>query len=638
MNRYVKFTCRGVLLGFAAALLGALLACGTSEPTATAPAAKQPAPTIAAATPTAPATKQPAPTIAAATPTAVTAPTAAATPTAVPAAPAPTATAAATATPAPTKAPAVPSKPQGTLTVALSEISFPAMVPSKLPVSPGGLIHRWRVYETALNWASDKPELEARLTDEWSIDPTGTIYTLKIRQGIQHHGGWGELTAEDFKWSFEDEIKEGSIHSSIGLAREAGAKVEVIDKYTFKVTIKSPNVFFFETYFGNAGGATTKFFSKKRHETLGEEKATLDLTGGTGPFKFVKWEQGNEAVIEAVPGYYGRAPQYQTVRIVEMKEAAGQIAALQSGQVDVAIVPAPLAKNVSNQAGLAVRGFGVPGSQRLYPQGQFCMKQTLDGKPLTPDPRPGYDPKKPWVGNCDDPASQENARKVRNAMSVAIDRKSMVANILSGYGQPSYLPEVSPPLLDQIFKPKWTIPYDPAKAKALIKEAGYPNGFDALLRITTGDHPLETEMGQAVAQFLTGVGINVKIEVLTYNANRPDVVARKLSDLWFRSGGGGSAEAPETVQLRRNPENAFNPGLEVEKPLQIIRKMDGLKTAAELNAARDELYDWYYHTQAIIPVVLAQQLIGVRTSKVSAWTMSSGAGSIGDFEYVEKPK
>jgi len=316
-----------------------------------------------------------------------------------------------------------------TFTLAASDVTFPAMVPSQLPVAPSGFMRRWGVYETAMVWAVDRPELEFRLITGWELDPDGRGWTLELKHGVQFHGSWGEMTADDFVWSFEDEIRDGSIHSGIGLARATGATAEAVDNYTVSFRLDSPNSFFFDAFFGNGSGASTKVFSKNRTETLGVDAAFLDLSGGTGPFVFKKWAQGDEVVLEAFEGYHGTPSQLKTVRILEIKEPATQIAALKSGQVDASLVPAPLAEDVASDPSLDTLSFGVPGSQRLYPQGQFCMETTLAGEPIEPYPRPGYDPSKPWVGECDNPDSQENARKVRMAMSMAIDRQSIVDNM-----------------------------------------------------------------------------------------------------------------------------------------------------------------------------------------------------------------
>ena len=521
-----------------------------------------------------------------------------------------------------------------TFTLAASDVTFPAMVPSQLPVAPSGFMRRWGVYETAMVWAVDRPELEFRLITGWELDPDGRGWTLELKHGVQFHGSWGEMTADDFVWSFEDEIRDGSIHSGIGLARTTGATAEAVDNYTVSFRLDSPNSFFFDAFFGNGSGASTKVFSKNRTETLGVDAAFLDLSGGTGPFVFKKWAQGDEVVLEAFEGYHGTPSQLKTVRILEIKEPATQIAALKSGQVDASLVPAPLAEDVASDPSLDTLSFGVPGSQRLYPQGQFCMETTLAGEPIEPYPRPGYDPSKPWVGECDNPDSQENARKVRMAMSMAIDRQSIVDNILGGFGRPSYLPEVLPPLLDLIWQDKWFIPYDPDTARELLVEAGYPDGIDALIRITTGSHPLEVEMGQAVAQFLGALGGDVRTEVLTYSGNRPSVVARERSDLWFRSSSAGTAEPPELTQLRRNPENAFNPGLEVREPLAIIRLMDSITSREEIDKIRERLYDGFNLNQWIIPVVLADQILGINSDRILEWKMTTGSGYLGDFENI----
>jgi ABC-type transport system substrate-binding protein len=521
-----------------------------------------------------------------------------------------------------------------TFSLAQSSVMFPAMVPSQLPVGSGGYIHRWGVYETAMTWSAGKPELENRLITDWEMDSDGLGWTLHLKKGVQFHGGWGEMTAEDFVWSFEDEIRETSIHSGIGLARSTGATIEAIDTYTVSIRLDQTSSFFFEAFLSNGSGAATKIFSKARADALGVDGAFLDISGGSGPYVFEKWNPGDEVVLQAFDGYHGISPYVTTVHILEIKEPATQLAALRTGQVDASLVPAPLAADIASEPHLGIQSFGIPGSQRLYPQGQFCMDETLSGTPVQPFPRPGYDPEKPWVGDCESAVSVESARKVRVAMSMAIDRQSIVDNILGGFGRPSYLPEVVPPLLDRVWQDRWFIPYDIDAAKILLDEAGYPSGIDGLMRITTGSHPLEVEIGQAVAQFIGALGGDVTTEVITYSGNRPSVVARERSDLWFRSSGGGTAEPPEISQLRRNPENAFNPGMEIKEPLAIISEMDSITSTEELDEVRERLYDSFSHNMWIIPVVLADQILGLNTDKIESWRMSSGSGYLGDFENI----
>ena len=559
--------------------------------------------------------------------------------TSAPATSAPGTSAPATAAPQATsavEAPPVATGPHGTLTVAVATIAFPATVPSTTPVTPGGLIQGWRVYETPFVWGADGPTIDALVATEWETNDSGTEFTIKIREGVQFHGGWGEVTADDFIWSFENEISEDSIHSNIGSARVLGATMEKVDDYTVKLKISRPNIFFFNTYMVNPGGGQMPIVSKKRVEELGLEAANLDISGGTGPYQFVKWEAGNEVELEVFDDYYGDLPEFQTVRILEIKEPATQVAALESGLVDATILPAPLAGGINSKSNLSVSAAGIPGAFRIYPQGNFCMETTQDGDPLDPYPRPAYDPSKPWIGDCvDGSVSEENANKVRQALSESIDRQTIVDTILGGFGQPSYLPEVTGPLLERIYKDKWFIPYDPEHAKELLTEAGWPDGFPVTLRVTTGSHPLEVELGLAVAQYFTAIGLDVQTIVLTYSGNRPGVVAREQNDLWMRSAGGGGAEPPEQVLLRRSPENAFNPGFERITPLEITRRMDNAKNEAELDALRDELYDWFHSTQTIIPLLLADQLMAINTDVIGEWKRSTGRSGLVDFDKVQ---
>ena len=545
------------------------------------------------------------------------------------------ATAAPQATSAPT-APPVATGPHGTLTVAVSDISFPATVPSTTPLTPGGLLQNWGVYETAFVWGADGPTIDPLVATEWEANDDATEFTVKIREGVQFHGGWGEVTADDFVWSFQNEISEDSIHSNIGSARVLDATMEKVDDYTVKLKINRPNIFFFSTYMVNTGGGQMPIVSKKRVEQLGLEAANLDISGGTGPFQFVKWQPGNEAEIEVFDDYYGDLPEFQNVRILEIKEAATQVAALESGLVDATIIPAPLAASIDAKPSLSVSAAGIPGAFRIYPQGNFCMETTQDGVPVDPYPRPAYDPSKPWIGDCvDGSESEENARMVRQALAESIDRQTMVDTILGGFGRPSYLPEVTGPLLERIYKDKWFIPYDPDHAKQLLTDAGWPDGFDVTLRVTTGSHPLETELGLAVAQYFTAIGLDVQTIVLTYSGNRAGVIAREQNDLWMRSAGGGGAEPPEQVLLRRSPENAFNPGFERIEPLDITRRMDTAKNEAELDVLRDELYDWFHSTQTIIPVVLADQLMAINTDVIGEWKRSTGRSGLTDFDKAQ---
>jgi len=529
------------------------------------------------------------------------------------------------------------SGPEGTLRVAATSVSFPGTVPSKLSCTSQGVLGNYGVYETPKYWATDSAVIEPNLATGWSYNGDATVLTFNLKEGVQFHGGWGEMTSADWKFSHDNMVADGSIHSNIFISKARVQEVKTPDAYTAEFHLDKPNIFFISAQFNGPGGCGSfDIVSKNRVDTLGAEAAHLDLTGGTGPYKINSWNSGDIISVEAVPNHHRRTSAFAVVEGVEIKETATALAALRTGEVDIANIPAPQADRMT-KAGLDVRKLNGGGYQRLYPQGKFCMKETVDGVTVDPYPRPGYDPSKPWVGDCDDPAQQENARKVRWAVSMSIDRQAIVDNILGGYGRPAGPAEMLGVTYEKYFQDKWSVPYDPEKAKQYIKEAGYPNGFDALIRVTTGSHPLEIEVGEAVGEYMKAVGINPTIEVLTYGGNRPSVVARIRSDWWMRSSGPGLGLNPEIAMLRRNPVGAFNPGFEVEEPLQIIKKIDACTTQDCMDKLREEQWDWWHDSQQIVGVVELFGLMAVNPEVVGTWNMPIGSPGLSSFEYIEKP-
>ena len=169
---------------------------------------------------------------------------------------------------------------------------------------------------------------------------------------------------------------------------------------------------------------------------MGEEAATTELPdGGTGPYQIESWTADTEIVLKAFPEYWGEPPEYETIRILQITEPSTVLAALETGAIDAAKIPVT-SRERAEAAGLQVASAGV-GQARIIFTGQFCYTE-FDGEKIPP--RPGYDPSKPWVGDCDDPKSLEEAKQVRHAMSMAIDRQALVDAIVGGHGRPSYVP------------------------------------------------------------------------------------------------------------------------------------------------------------------------------------------------------
>jgi len=547
-----------------------------------------------------------------------------------------------------------PAPQFGSLYMAEPTISFPIMAPGKLGCTPQDQLHWWSVYDTALYYNFDYPAHWAvGLAESWSYDASLTALTFNIREGIPYHNDWGNVTAEDWKFSFDQQHIAGSLHSNIFVTAEFTKDVVVVDPLTVRHDLTGPNSMYLDKFIGPGGCGAFTLFSKNRIDKLGGlEEAERDISGGQGPYKFVTFDTGNKIVIEAVPEHYRQRANYKRVSIFEIPEAATQVAALMAGEVDITGIPTSEVQRVRDQ-GLKVLVLKGDGDSHMIAQGRFCYGPLgiKDGKGNTVPERAAYAPEKPWVGDCTDPVSSENARKVREAIGLAIDRQSILDNINGGLGRiPTKAAYMLGPAHDQFapLHPEWAWPTDVAAAretaKALLAEAGWADGFDIVFRITTGHHPSAVEMGEQIARDLATIGVTADIQVITYAGDRPFKVDRQRSDWWLWAGSGGAPGLAypkmEAGKLRRVPLGAFNPGFELPEPIALAKVMDTCETQECFDTGRAAMYGWWAENHIMIPVVLSWGAIGVNSEKVGLWPQPTGIPTIANsrsIEYLQKP-
>ncbi|MDP3061792.1 MAG: ABC transporter substrate-binding protein [Chloroflexota bacterium] len=621
-----------ILIAIAALMLA--VACG---PAATPTPTPKPTPTATpTATPAPPApTPTPAPT---ATPTplppGVPTPTPAPTPTPTPV---PTATTtprpAPTATPTPTATVAV-VKPTGTLRVALTTVPPAVWDPSKLGPGSSEMWH-WGVNETP-SMVNELDQIIQGLAESWAWDSSFTTLTWKLRKGIQFQGGWGEMTADDWEYTLLAQGAPGNPRN-YALLTEKLSDHKALDKYTYQFVLKKRDPTFFPFFMINETYGSFAIWPKKRADTLGADKMVTDISFGTGPFKLTKYEQGNEAVLQAVENHWRKTPEFAELRIVAMPESATQVAALEAGELDVvASVPVPLAKRLKDKGFvLGARSWG--GKWDIGVSGQFCITE-WQGQKIPP--REAYDPTKPWIGKCDDTTSMERARKVRLAMAYSLNRDSYVNDLLTGFGKTTFAPEILGPLRQRYASKakEWNVPYDVAKSKALLAEAGYPSGFEIAFVLPTPVVAPGEQVFEAVMRDLEAVGIKVK-------AQRLDSVAwSKLRDSRTFAGlalyaNAGAVRQPEAVRLRRLPTATFNTGNELPDALNLALKGDQAPTEAEQAALVEQLVGYFAYWQYFISLFEMDKLYAVNPKKVGKWPVSSSSEAVLlSYEYAERVK
>src|SRR5256712_757850 len=327
----------------------------------------------------------------------------------------------------------------------------------------------------ALHDAMVKPmpgiPLAPSLAESWTVSRDGRAYEFVLRKGARFHNG-EPVTADDVKFSFER--YRGAAAQRL---KDRVAEVVVVDAGHIRFQLKEPWPDFM-TFYGTTASGAGWIVPKKHVEQVGEDgfkKAPV----GAGPYKVVSIQPGVELVMEAFEQYWRKAPSIKRLVLRAIPEESTRLAALKKGEVDIAyLFSGPVAEELKRATGL-----------RLVP--------VLLEAPFWLDLPEQWDSKSPWANV-----------KVRRAASLAIDRQGVNQAETLGFSRPTGT--IIPSNFEFVLRVK-PDPFDPAKAKQLLAEAGYPNGFDA------GDFtpfPPYFTMGEAILGQLQSVGIRSRMRSL----------------------------------------------------------------------------------------------------------------------------
>ena len=341
------------------------------------------------------------------------------------------------------------------------------------PAETSGIITPWMVL-FALHDAVAKPmpgtSLGPALAESWSVSPDGLVYDFVLRKGTRFHNG-EPVTAEDVKFSFER--YRGAAHKTL---KDRVAGVEALDPGRVRIRLKQPWADFMTFYAGATGAGWV--VPKKYVEKVGDEgfkKAPI----GAGPYKFVSFTPGVELVLEAFEPYWRKVPNVKRLVLRVIPDEATRLAALKRGEVDIAnALWGAVAEEVQRTKGLTLSPNVVQATFWVYFADQ-------------------WDPKSPW-----------HDRRVRLAANHASDRQAI--NKAESLGHSRITGSIIPATFDFYWKPA-AYAYDPARAKKLLAEAGYPNGFDA------GEYYCDAAfatLGENMLTYFKAVGIQAKLRPL----------------------------------------------------------------------------------------------------------------------------
>jgi peptide/nickel transport system substrate-binding protein len=325
-------------------------------------------------------------------------------------------------------------------------------------------------------------EVEPDLAESWTLSPEGTVWTFKLKKGVQFHKGFGELTADDVKFSFERQINRAP-GTRFGVNLEVIKSIEVVDPHTVQIVLKSFDPIFLLRMVGYQQGYIV---SKKAVEKHGEQFKWNPV--GTGPFYFDRHSPREKIVLKAFDKYHGGRPQIDEVHWFDVPEDATKLIGLEKGTFDLLYpeaVTADFADQVKKMSAVIDRR-GPGGQERFYIN---MTKAPFDDI------------------------------RVRKAFMHAIDRKAIKETMYPGGLARVAISCIPPGYFGHI--PMEFPEYNPELAKKLLAEAGHPNGFTIKNYFISKSffYPKVLTLTQ---EQLKKVGINVELQVVehaTYHEN-----------------------------------------------------------------------------------------------------------------------
>ena len=460
-------------------------------------------------------------------------------------------------------------------------------------------------------------EYRPGLATEWKPSNEMRTWTFKLRAGVKFHEGWGELAAEDVKFTVEQNVKPDSGGGSAPFFRKELDRIETPDKLTVVMHFKSrvwevPSLF---TQF--VGYQNT--ISKKYVESVGEEKAALHPIG-TGPYRHVEGRQGDYHRFEAVANHWRKTPAFKELIIRRIPEPATRLAGLRAGEIDIGQVFGDYLDQAL-RAGLRIQE---------APQAA-CYWVILSGQ--TTADREDYCPTCPWVGDPNDKKSLENARKVRLAMNLGVNKKAIVSALWKGRGAETPFSYYYYPF-HKGYSADWKIPpYDPERAKKLLAEAGHAGGFEVRVNATVMAYALDgPDVMEAVALDWEKIGIKSRRFPEMISTFGPKSRNRKTNKTHWVYGSPPFDEPVLAWNRIIHSKGAFN--LLAEGPFDedietIMKEFDADRRARLSRDLGQKLYDGHYGVMLGI-----KSITWALSKKVSAWQTLAYVPMETNYEYV----
>jgi peptide/nickel transport system substrate-binding protein len=329
-----------------------------------------------------------------------------------------------------------------------------------------------------------KGEIVPKLAEKWEVSADATEFTLRLKRGIKFHDGQ-PFNAEAVKINFDRRL-DPKAATKFGFLVAQIASVTVVDEYKVKFKTKVPFAPMLSYLTHTANGIQSPAALKKSWDN----PVTMPI--GSGPFIFKEWVPGTKVVMVQNNNYWGKKPALSEVTFRVIPDDASRLVALETGEVHAAVRIPP---------------FDIP---RLQTNPKITILRTPSMRTM-------------FVGfNClKEPFTD---KRVRQALNYAVNKETILKDLLAGVGRVSDAP-ISPGIFG--YAPIKTYEYNIEKAKAMLAEAGFPEGFETTLHPAVGRYYMDASVATAVVVDLLKVGVKAEIKSMEWGIYLPFILSEK---------------------------------------------------------------------------------------------------------------
>lgn len=504
-----------------------------------------------------------------------------------------------------------------------TSLVFAAGAQEKVEVRPERLIealspttgetHRfWTVH----NWEMLNPALESlvghdqetgeyapnQLAESWSHNDTMTEWTFHLREGVQFHYGWGEVTSDDVVHSFH--LQTGDDAAVPGVEQIRDAEVTAVDRYTVRFAFDNPQLDFLFLH----GGRTVMFiYSKAQYDKEGLAGYDRQLVG-TGPYKFVERSPGRILYRSVEDHYSGVEPAFKELEIRFIDEASTRLAMLMTGEAHIAEIPRELHQEAVTAGLRLIRSTGSSMQTNIAMNGLYGS--TVDG-----EIDPAYRPDLPWANV-----------KIREAINIAINRQEMVdvlfyglADLVTVYGMGKGHTGYDPKF-EKMFEEQYA--YNPERARELLKEVNYPDAFPdpviPLVIIKLSGQPEVPLQMELVQQYLDNVGFQTRI--IEYDSPRVAALGR-AREAYFLHPMRNAPIRPTQVALQAFYTRPGGPyqGYESDKSIGYFKALQASVDPDERQKIATEAFTYLFEQYSSVPLFEVPTVVVVDPKVIGQW-------------------